>query len=176
MEANCVHKDLFTKLPHIYLIMPFYSYAYDSVKLLRSLCHDSRDLWLNNQDVIIRMFTKQIIYMHGQRIDENTIKVLKRGNKYRLFKLEIDIDFNDIERTEIFYKMLDEMPNIEFYELFVRSRCDEDLINLLLKKSIHKTRDELFKVLQSYMRTVCNQAEVHEYETGLVYPHEVDIN
>ena len=93
--------------------MPFYNYAYDSVKLIRSLCHDSRDLYINNQDVIINMFRKQTITIGRQRIDDLTIKALKRGNWYKLFKFSITIDGDDKERIEMFYKMLDELPNLE---------------------------------------------------------------
>ena len=91
MEAYSTHKDLFTKLPHIYLIMPFYNYAYDSVKLIRSLCHESREVWLENKDTITRMFTKQTISIFQQEIDEYMIKVLKKFDRYKLYKFDISL-------------------------------------------------------------------------------------
>ena len=41
---------------------------------------------------------KQIIDLGWQSIDQNTIKVLKKGNRYKLFKFEIKISDRDLDR------------------------------------------------------------------------------
>ena len=148
MEAYNIHKDLLTKLTNIYLVMPFYNYAYDSVKLIRSLCHDSRDLYINNFDAITRMFEKQTIKIDRNKIDENTIKILKKFDRYKLFKLKITINAFNNSEVEMLFNMLDQMPELELVSLRVWYKNDKEFIDTLLQKSIYKTRQELYKVLE----------------------------
>ena len=176
METYNTQKDLFTKLPHIYLIMPFYNYAYDSVKLIRSLCHDSRDLCIKNLDVIMKMFTKQTIDLEYQRIDELTIKVLKRFDRYKLFKFKVLIDGNDNERIEMFYKMLDEMPQFEFILLTLTKRWDKKFIDTLLKKSIYETREKLFEVLKFNNFGLQVHNDIYEYLSTVSFPEKHDMS
>ena len=68
------------------------------------------------------MFIKQQIDLHNQRIDELTIKVLKRGDRYKLFKFSILIYGTDKERIKMFYRMLDEMPDLELKSIDLRIR------------------------------------------------------
>ena len=92
MEGLGKQSDLITRMSNIYWIIPFYDYAYDSVRVLRSLCQDTRYLWVNEQDVIIKMFQKQTIHIKkNQQIDKKTIATLKKANKYKLFKLDFEI-------------------------------------------------------------------------------------
>ena len=170
-----MHRDLLLKLTNIYLIMPFYNYAYDSVKLIRSLCKDSRNLWLDNQDAISRMFTKQTIFIEHQRIDEKTIEVLKRGNRYKLFKFSIIIDSKDKERIKMFYKMLDEMPVLEIKRIKFVSRWSKDIIDTLLQKSIYKTPDELYKVLESNPGAF-ETPDTYEYLSIIFNPETKDMS
>ena len=97
MEGLGKQSDLIKKMSNLYWILPFYDYAYESVKVLRSLCHDTRNLWINNQNAIIRMLEKQIIYIENSHLfDEKTIATLKRECKYKLFKLDIEISIWNI--------------------------------------------------------------------------------
>ena len=163
METFSTQINLLTKLTHIYLIMPFYNYAYDSVKLIRSLCQNSRNLWFNDQDAIIRMFTKQLISFGNQRIDAKTIDVLKRGDRYKLFKYSIRIDGNNQERIQMFFNMLDQIPQFEIERICLTSRCNKDFIDMLLQKSVYKTRHELYKVLDVYGGLLDDESYPYEY-------------
>ena len=114
MEALGVQSDLVTKMSNICWILPYYDYAYESVKILRSLCQQTRELWINEQDVIIRMLEKQTIFIQEyQPIDEKTIEALQRGHRYKLFKLNIEIDDDWESRSTILKTMVDEMPELE---------------------------------------------------------------
>ena len=128
--------------------MPFYNYAYDSVKFIRSLCHDSRDLYINNFDAITRMFEKQTIKIDRNKIDENTIKILKKFDRYKLFRLKITINAFNNSEVEMLFNMLDQMPELELVSLRVWYKNDKEFIDTLLEKSIYKTRQELYKVLE----------------------------
>ena len=176
METYSVEKDLFTKLTNIYLIMPFYNYAYDCVKLIRSLCHDSRDLYINNQDAIIRMLKKQTLYIGRQKIDELTIKALKRGDRYKFFKFKITINGLKNSEIEMLYNMLDEMPELEFGSLFVWYKNDKVLIDTLLQKSIYKTRQELYKVLKFEDTFSHDKSIPFEYSSIIHSPQKHDMS
>ena len=156
--------------------MPFYNYSYDSVKLIRSLCHDSRDLYMNNQDAMIRMFKKQTLDIRERRIDENTIKVLLRGDRYKLFNIKVDIDPTDIDRTEMFYNMLDAIPELEFQNIAVRNKCDKEFIDILLQKSIYKTKEELFEVLYFNDMALNDTEDTYEYFNDILYPEKHDMS
>ena len=82
-------RDLITKMSNFNTILNFYDYAYGSVQVLRQLCRKTRDLWINQQDVIARIFQKQTVLIQKEPIDIYTIKMLKKNNRYKLFKLDI---------------------------------------------------------------------------------------
>ena len=83
MESLATKVDFMTRMTYIYLIMPFYDYAYGSAKIIRGLCQQSRHIWMTEQDAIIRMLKKQTIHFDWQQIDEKTIRSLKRGYRYK---------------------------------------------------------------------------------------------
>ena len=101
---------------------------------------------INEQDTIIKMFQKQTIDLGNHSIDEKTINVLKRGDRYKLFKLDVIINMNDQDRVEVFYKMLDEMPDFEIQKILLK-QCDKFFIKTLLQKPMFTTKEQLFKVL-----------------------------
>ena len=105
-----MQSDLITKMSNICWILPYYEYAYESVKIIRWLCQKTRNLWIEDQDAIIRMLQKQIIYIDlYQPIDGKTIECLKRGDRYKFFMFDIRIDHSQKDRLEIVYRMLDEI-------------------------------------------------------------------
>ena len=163
METFGVQSDLITKTTYIYLIMPYYDYAYESIKVIRSLCHKTRTIWISEQDAIIRMFQKQIIQiLYNSPINDKTIEVLKRGDKYKLFKLKIDIDTKDQHQLRMFYRMLDEMPEFEIYMIHTRN-CNNELIDTLAKKPTFKTIKDLLKVLVFGNLDAPERSESYEY-------------
>ena len=162
METLGEQKDLITKMSNFNLILNFYDYAYNSVKVLRQLCKQTRNQWLNEQDVIARMFQKQIILIKNEPIDMYTIKMLKRGNRYKLFKLDIFIDTEEQDRLEVFYQMLDELPHLQICHVKV-NYCSNEFIDALIEKSMFETKQDLFKVLEISDSNVAEQFEPHEY-------------
>ena len=176
METLGVQRDLITKMSNIYWIMSFYGYAYESVTIMRNLCQKTRNLWLHEQDVIIRMFEKQVIYLkYDQPIDEKTIEALKRGDRYKLFKLDIENYNNDEDRLQVFYKMLDEMPDLEISMIHVW-QSDKELINTLAQKPIFRAKQNLFKVLDSEFSDIPERSEPYEYLLKVRYPQYHDMN
>ena len=121
------------------------------------------------------MFEKQTIHIEHNPIDEDTIMMLKRGNRYMLFKLDISIDSQDQDRLDIFYQMLEEMPEFEIFQINVQ-QCSNEFINALAKKSNFKTKQDLFKVLQTRSNSVIEQSEPHEYLSHVDHPEKHDMS
>ena len=92
MEKLSVKIDLLMKKSYIFEILSFYGYAYKSVEVIRGLWKQSRSLWIDKQVMIIRMFIKQTISL-TTKIDEK-IEVLKRVDRYKLFKFSIQLSYN----------------------------------------------------------------------------------
>ena len=96
------------------------------------------------------MFMKQTINIKfDQPIDDKTIEVLKRGNRYKLFKLDIVVDSDNKDRFEIFCQMLDKMPGFEISMIYVRGDINR-LISTLSKKPNFATQQDLYNVLDFY--------------------------
>ena len=92
METLGVKSDLMTRMSNVYWILPYYDYAYRSVKVLRCLNQDTRYIWTNYQDNIIDVLNKQTIHIDRyEAIDKNTALALKKFDRYMLFKLDIDV-------------------------------------------------------------------------------------
>ena len=109
------------------------------------------------------MLQKQTISIsNDQLIDEKTIATLKRGDRYKLFKLSIFIDFENKSRTEMIYRMLDEMPEFEICKISV-TNGENELINALATKSMFKTKQDLFKILEFSNNDRSKQSEPYEY-------------
>ena len=68
-----------------------------------------------------------------------------------------------MERTNMLFKMLDELPEIEMEKIKIDSRCDKDFIDTILEKSIYKTRQELFEVIDYDNSLVYNQFDTFEF-------------
>ena len=175
METLGVRRHLITKMSYIYCIMPFYGYAYESVKVLKSLCHKTRNLWISQQDAIIRMFKKQTIDLEFQPIDDKTIEVLKKSEKYKLFKLSVFIDIPDQERLRMIYRLLDEMPEFEISKIKT-FRGSNDLINTLAKKPMFKSKQELFEKLDFKDYQFNQQSGPYEYISDMYNPYKHDMS
>ena len=132
MESLSRGRDIITKMSNNYRILQYYDYAYESIQVLRSLCRDTRNLWLNEPDATARFLEKQIIDFKSHPIDENTIKLLKRGNRYKLFKIVISLNTKKKDRLKIIYQILEAMPKIEIYKIIAYD-INNGIINALLQ-------------------------------------------
>ena len=95
-----LHIDILTNLPLISVVMKYYDYAYDSVRLIRTLCTHSRKIWLENQDVLTRLFVKQTLQISFKTVDHLVIKTLTRGNRYKLFKFILSFDGENFNENQ----------------------------------------------------------------------------
>ena len=120
------------------------------------------------------MFKKQTIHIVDQPIDTYTIKMLKKGERYKLFKLDIEIDAEDPDRLEVFYQMLDELPHLEICRISVKY-CNNELLDTLVGRSMFETKQDLFKVLETSDKHVAGQSEPHEYLSTVYNPREHDM-
>ena len=100
-------------LPLISKVMPYYDYAYSSVWVLRNLCKQSRELWVNNKDAIARMLQKQTLTIYSNIINEFTIDILKKGHKYKLYKFI----FMNFSEYKFIIQVLDELPELDIAEI-----------------------------------------------------------
>ena len=121
------------------------------------------------------MFEKQIIHLEDQHLNTKTIEVLKRGDKYKLFKLNIQIDIDEHDRLGVFYTMLDEMPEFEVHLISARNYND-DFIDTLAQKPIFKTKRDLFRVLDFSDSDPPMQFEPYEYLLQVKSPEEHDMS
>ena len=135
-----------TRISYIYWILPFYDYAYESTKIIRWLWKETRDLWKANQEIILKMFKKQTIHIGERNIDENTIKVLKRGERYKWFKLDIWIKNTIQSRVKLIYKMLKEIPDFEVCQISIK-QGNNGVIRTLKQLPMFKEEKDLFEVL-----------------------------
>ena len=92
-----------------------------------------------------------------------------------MFKLDIDIDVEDQHRLEMFYSMLDEMPELEVCRIKV-DRGDNEFINTLAQKSMFKTKQELFKILDYDNLNSPKQPEPHEYLSKVLHLEDQDMS
>ena len=100
-------------LPLISIVMPYYDYAYPSVWVLRNLCKQSRELWMGNQDAVARMLHKQSLTIYGKAVNEFTIDILKKGQKYKLYKFI----FMYFSEYKFIIQVLDELPGLDIAEI-----------------------------------------------------------
>ena len=175
MEILGEQRYLITKMSYFSQILNFYDYAYESVKLLRELCHETRDLWLNEQDAIARMFQKQTMLINNEPISIQTISMLKRNSKYKLFKFDFEIDTLKDKRLQVFYQMLDELPELEICHIKVLNSSNT-FITALAEKPMFETKQDLFKILESNDESVAEQPEPHEYLSAVYFPYKHDMS
>ena len=174
MEKLGGQSDLITKMSNFYWILNFYDYAYDSVKILRSLCQETRYLWMDQQNAISNMFKKQTIHIKDEPIDRHTITMLKRGNRYKMYKLDITLFNTHQDRLSLFYRILEEMPEFEISKIKILGN-NNNLIETLVQKSYFKTKQDLFKVIESKDDSVAQQSEPHEYLSHVYNPEHHDM-
>ena len=51
--------------------------------------------------------------MRDQNVDLNTVNVLRNGDRYKLFKFILKVDFRNTDELDVIYNMLDQMPELE---------------------------------------------------------------
>ena len=101
--------------------------------------------------------------------------MLKRGNRYKLFKLDIELDATDDHRLIIFYEILEKMPDMEICQIVVRNSSN-DFLNTLAEKYMLKTKQDLYEILQIDNKTLNKQSEPHEYLSVVKYPKNRDMS
>ena len=75
-----------------------------------------------------------LIDIKKERIDMYTMKMLKRGKRYKLFKLDIGIG-----RLMMFYKILDDFPHLEICNITMTG-CKNITLDALTNKSMFQTK------------------------------------
>ena len=135
-------------LPLISIVMPYYDYAYSSVWVLRNLCKESRELWMGNQDAVARMLHKQSLTIYYKFVDESTIDILKKGQKYKLYKFI----FMEFYEYNFIIQALDELPGLDIAEiiLYGNNSVTKELIQRLAELPQFKTWQDLSKVMHKY--------------------------
>ena len=117
------------------------------------------------------MFQKQTIDLIFKRTDENTIKALKRGYKYKLYKFRMLIHIHPTieDENRMKYKLLDEFQDLEMNEIYLFGEINKS-INALTKKAMFKTKQDLFKVLATdeFLLTPSGPYEPYEYLSNIL--------
>ena len=75
------------------------------------------------------MFIKQTIDLFKHRIDENSIKALWRGNRYKQYKFSMSIDNEMPYQVKMINQMLDEMPELEIDQIKIVNEINSTLHN-----------------------------------------------
>ena len=83
------------------------------------------------------MLKKQTIDLRYQKVDINTIRILKRGERYKSFKFIVELDNDYPYGVALIYKMLDDMPGIEILKIYVKNGTNTN-IKELSKKPMFK--------------------------------------
>ena len=73
--------------------------------------------------------------------------MFKRGDRYKLFKFEIDIDIDQLMTLNNLYKILDELPDFKFSKIHL-NRASNEFVNTFTQKILQMKRQDLFKVLK----------------------------
>ena len=68
------------------------------------------------------MLKKQTIDLCEQWIDEKTIKTLKRGDRYRLYKFSFRLRNKKECQVKMVYRMIDEMPDLDINKIEIVGR------------------------------------------------------
>ena len=165
MEILGGRRDLITRMSYFYWILNYYDYAYESVRILRSLCKNTRQQWIDEQKAIVNMFQKQTMHINDEPIDHNTLKMLKRGDRYRLYILDIGLDSTDRKRPYVFYKMIEQMPDLKISKISVKNSTNR-FLKTLMEKCKFDSKQDLLNVLD--VRTLAYQSEPHEYISKLI--------
>ena len=121
------------------------------------------------------MFQKQKLLIENDLIDSNTIKMLKRGNRYKLFKLKITLPTYDLDRLQIFYQMLEEMPELEICNIKILD-YNNDIVNTLFEKSNFKNKQDLFRVIDEDVCPINKNPEPYEYVSKVSSPEYYDMS
>ena len=107
-------------LPLISLVMPFYDYSYDSVRVVRCLCSHTRELWINNKSIISKMLQKQTITLDCKRISKRVINDLVKCDRHMLFKFKLIFYEEEINNNKLIILMLERIKSIEISDIICR--------------------------------------------------------
>ena len=111
------------------------------------------------------MLFKQTATIIHEVIDHNTISMLKKGEKYKLFKFKFM--HNNLKKTTFCYKyfarVLEEMPMLEI-ESLVLLNDRLGLINKLAMRPQFETKQDLFKILTFKPKITSNSSNVYASE------------
>ena len=103
------------------------------------------------------------------------MKALKRGDRYKLFKFDIYLNYKNTEQVQMVYTLLDEIPELEISYIDIVNGQNE-FINTLLEKSMVKTKQELFKILQFRNPFNYQFDEPYEYLSFIPNPQKYFMN
>ena len=122
------------------------------------------------------MFEKQTIKIDWDNaIDDRTIEVLKNKDKYKFYKLDFTIANYDEDRFWIFFRMLDEIPELEISMIHIWE-CNNELICALEQKPIFNNEQDLFKILDFDTEDAPEQSESYEYLQKVANPQKHDMS
>jgi len=138
--------DLLEKFALITSIMPYYGYAYDSVKLLKSLSKKTRKIYEDNSKGVINSLIKQLLVPYGN-FSDITYNVLARGEKYKVFKIDFNIQLKTNPNYEVLLRILEEMPELEFN----RIHFDLDEIIVDLNEEVVKMVNQLTDAIRHHI-------------------------
>ena len=161
-QMESLNVSILDSLPLISLIMPYYDYAYDSVRVIRGLHSHSRQLWIENKSIIAGMLQKQTITVHNSKMNEKTIQEFLRGDKFMFFKF-IFIMASQVEKAELVCSMLEQMNTLEIDSIKVFGRKKE-IIDTLANWSYFSSKQDFFKCLKfSLHDSQRKKEEIYEY-------------
>lgn len=75
--------------------------------------------------------------------DHNSLSSLAKSDRYMLFKLDLHINCNKQEKVQLFYKMINEFPELEIAKIKLQWGCNAQLIKTLISKDFFKSEYDL---------------------------------
>ena len=114
------------------------------------------------------MLIKQTGTIINEVIDDSTISMLKRGEKYKLFKFKFiqkclkSTTFN----YKYLVKMLEEMPQLEIESLHILND-DLGVINKLATRPQFETKQDVFKIVTYNPRTTSSSSNIFTSEVNI---------
>ena len=168
--------NILSSLALISVTIPYYDYAYDWIKLLRNLSTKSRYIWLKYIDLLVNMPYKQIIDLMDSQIDQTTINIFKKADRYKSFKFKFRVGKDDTN-IEMVLKMLEELQSIEIEKLLIET-ADRDIISALIDKAGFKTDQQLLKaidisVYQDNFKVI--EDNPYQYLSSIYRPEKFDM-
>jgi hypothetical protein len=109
------HKSLFiTKEALITELFPFFGYADDNCKTLRSLCKKTKEYYESNPEAYHRIFKRRTLKLHYPKF-ERLVPALEKNNRWSQFKLDFQLKFPD--DFPIMEQFIKDHPKVKFSHL-----------------------------------------------------------